>query len=54
MDETVVSFDESMHASAVHFLISEKEQEAALLLISCTLDLEVQHSNWSVMVMLFI
>jgi hypothetical protein len=47
MEETVVSFDERMHASAVHFLISEKEQEAALLLISCTVDLEVQHSNWS-------
>ena len=44
---TEVSYDERMHASAVHFLISEKEQEAALLLLSCTVDLEVQYNNWS-------
>ena len=47
MEETEISYDERMHASAIHFLISEKEQEAALLLLSCTVDLEVQHSNWS-------
>jgi hypothetical protein len=47
MEETQVSYDERMHASAVHFLISEKEQEAALILLSCTVNLEIQHHSWS-------
>jgi very-short-patch-repair endonuclease len=47
MEQTEVSFDEQMYASAVHFLLSEKENEAALALLSCTVDLEVYDSNWN-------
>ncbi|SRR5260221_5369440 len=39
MGQKQVSFDEQMHASAVHFLLSEKETEAALALLSCEVDL---------------
>src|SRR5258708_35457659 len=47
MEQNKASFIEQMHASAVHFLISENEKEIALLLVSCEVELEVQHSNWS-------
>jgi len=46
MEQTEVSFDEQMHASAVHFLLSEKETEAALALLSCTVNLKFQGDNW--------
>lgn len=47
MEQTEVSFDEKMHASAVHFLISENEKEAALALLSCEVDLEIGYNSWS-------
>src|SRR6266851_3586801 len=40
MEQTEVSYDERMQASAIHFLISENEKEAALTLLSCTTKLE--------------
>ncbi len=47
MEQNQVSFDEHMHARAVNFLISEKENEAALALLSCTAELSLQHQNWN-------
>src|SRR5260370_14839528 len=46
MEQEEVSFDEQMHASAVHFLISEKENEAALTLLSCSVELVIFDTNW--------
>ncbi|HZO75702.1 MAG TPA: hypothetical protein VFB60_26080 [Ktedonobacteraceae bacterium] len=46
MEQNQVSFDEQMHASAVYFLISEKENETALTLLSCTAELAFQNQNW--------
>src|SRR5260221_14650119 len=42
-----VSFDEKMHANAVHFLLSEKESEAALILLSCAVELDAVDNNWN-------
>lgn len=47
MEQVEVSFDEKMHASAVHFLINEKGNEAALALLSCEVTLEVGNNSWS-------
>jgi hypothetical protein len=47
MEQDNTSFDEQMHASAVHFLISEKENDAALALLTCSVDLEQQGNNWN-------
>lgn len=41
MEQPEVSFDETVHASAVQFLIQENEKEAAAALLSCTFELSV-------------
>jgi very-short-patch-repair endonuclease len=48
MEQNNVSFDEQMHASAVQFLISENENDEALALLSCSVDLQ-QDSSWNSM-----
>jgi hypothetical protein len=45
MEESEVSYDERMQASAIHFLISENEKEAALTPLSCTAKLEWNDTN---------
>jgi len=39
MEKQEVPFDEIMHASAVNFLLSDNEKDAAITLLSCTVDL---------------
>ena len=45
MQQPEVSFDETVHASAVQFLIQENEKEAAAALLSCTFELSVWESD---------
>jgi len=48
MAEETNNFDEQMHASAVQFLIYEDDREAAIALLSCTLDLEQINTNFGI------
>src|SRR2546425_3173318 len=47
MEQPEVSFDETIHASAVQYLIQENEKEAAVALLSCTFELDIWDNSSS-------
>ncbi len=46
MDQSEISFEERIHASAVQFLIQENEKDAAIAFLACTFELTTWDSEY--------